>query len=667
MTSNEKPASVPEGKVVDYIDGKLRDDKPEERVRQALEKRLVNAMRYPRARLAVEQTIKIGASRKRVDIAIFTAGRGREQSDIWLIIECKAEKVSPGDRLEGVAQLKSYMAACVNATWGVWTNGKHREVWEKVRTSENLYEFVERVDFPGPDGAPVTSRKRQDLEKATGDNLIFAFRSAHNYIHTVDGFQKEKSFFELLKVIFCKIWDEKNIPRALSFYVSSEELRSADGQLACANRIRTIFDRVKTSFPQIFGHADELELNPRSLVRIVSELQNFSLLASDVDIKGKAYEEVVGSNLKGDRGQFFTPRNIMRMAVDLLDVTDEDRTLDPACGTGGFLVTAMLSVVDDLRRKFVEAVGSPAEAWGVDNQRQFDERVRHLVGANFFGLDISPELVRASKMNMVMNNDGAGNLLQADTLLPPYRWTDEFRSHFAAALNKGVPDVDQLISASDLTDATKLNHFDVVVTNPPFGSKIVIRDTEVLEQYDLGHIWESTDEGWKKTTRLQSGVPPEQLFLERCIQFLKPGGRMAIVLPDSILGSPGLEYIRVWLLSQAEVLASVDLNQDAFQPNVGVQTSVLVIRKHDPLDHDRRPTEAIFMAIVDRVGHDKRGHTTYVRDDYGDEVIHQVESQYFDDNGVLQSEMRNEKIVDDQTPLVAPLFAEWREIQGVEW
>lgn len=148
---------------------------------------------------------------------------------------------------------------------------------------------------------------------------------------------------------------------------------------------------------------------------------------------------------------------------------------------------------------------------------------------NFFGFDINPDLVKATKMNMVMNNDGSGNILQTNSLLPPHEWSDEFRAKLAEALG---------IDKSDIRNYETLEFFDVIVTNPPFGSKIPIKDEAVLSQFELAHIWENDKKTgvWTKTNRLQSSVPPEILFIERCTQLLVPGGRMGIVLPDSIYG-----------------------------------------------------------------------------------------------------------------------------------
>ena len=306
------------------------------------------------------------------------------------------------------------------------------------------------------------------------------------------------------------------------------------------NRISSIFDKVKKQFPQIFEANDELKLQPRSLAWIVSELQSYSLLETHVDVKGKAYEELVGANLRGDRGEFFTPRNIMRMAVRMINPKPDERVCDPSCGTGGFLVAAMNHVIERLKSEVENEFGTSESEWSEHEKNIVRDKVKQIASKNFFGFDINPDLVKATKMNMVMNNDGSGNIFRNNSLLPPHEWALDLKQQLSEALN---------ISVNDVQNSDTIEFFDVIVTNPPFGSKIPLKDNHILGQFDLGYIWRedlavSDGSAWMKSSDFQSSVPPEQLFIERCLQFLKPSGRLAIVLPDSILGKP-----RTWLYS----------------------------------------------------------------------------------------------------------------------
>ena len=666
---------IPEGKICDYIDGKFRNDTPEEYVRQTIEKRLINEHKYSPKQVRIEYTLQLGSNKPRADIVIFdktcTDSTQQTQENIKIIIECKKEAVDARNSKDGVEQLKSYMSACSNCEWGMWTNGKQKEVYKKYTTDKGQIAFMEYNDIPSADGNldEINRPKRSSLKNAYDDNLLFVFKTCHNHIYVNDGLQKQPAFFELLKVIFCKIEDERNIPEPLEFYTTSEERSNPDGQLTVMKRISKIFDRVKKKHGIIFNSNDEIKLSPRSLAYIVSELQKYSLLNTNIDIKGKAYEEIVGANLRGDRGEFFTPRNVMKMVVEMINPKVNEKVCDSSCGTGGFLVTALTHVIKDLEYQLSAQLSCQRKYWDANSIRNFQDRISDMASHNYFGFDINPDLVKATKMNMVMNNDGSGNIFQTNSLLPPHMWSDEFRTKLAESLG---------ISKTDIRNHKTLEFFDVIVTNPPFGSNIPIKDKNILEQFELAHIWENDKKSktWNMTDRLQSSVPPEILFIERCTQLLVPGGRMGIVLPDSILGAPGLGYIREWLIRNHRIVASIDLHADTFQPRNGTQTSVLFLQKKTP---EQKTSEAksgemsdynIFMAMVEKVGHDKRGNPVFKRDQDGNEILVSDSNSFNqsisdDDNSVAHE--RKKKVEDDQTVEVPTIFTDWKKQEGIAW
>ena len=436
-------------------------------------------------------------------------------------------------------------------------------------------------------------------------------------------------------------------------------------------RISKIFQKVKRQFPRIFEPNDEIRLTSRSLAWIVAELQSYSLLETHVDVKGKAYEELVGANLRGDRGEFFTPRNIMRMAVEMVNPKPEEKVCDTSCGTGGFLVTAMNHIIEQLKREVTDDFGLGEIEWSDYQKGIVRDRIKQIVASDFYGFDINPDLVKATKMNMVMNNDGSGNIYPNNSLLPPHEWSQELKQELADALQ---------VQADNITNADSIAFFDVVVTNPPFGSKIRINDSHIIEQFEIGHKWRKNEEiGWKMSDNLQGSVPPEQLFIERCLQFLKPRGRLAIVLPDSILGNPGLGHIRQWLLEKTRIVASVDLHADTFQPRNGTQTSVLILQKktQEEINEERYARQIdpynIFMAMVEKVGHDKRGNTLFKRDRDGNEIWVSEENtspvNYENAEGAIaniQTE-RKTRVIDDQSREVPRIFAQWKKEEGIPW
>jgi len=639
---------VPQGKIVDFIDGALRKETQEEYVRQEIEKSLVREYKYPREEIAVEFGIKFGSNRKRADLVLFPEGAAHKQEHAWAIIECKAENVSPNDKLEGIDQLKTYLAASVSAEFGMWTNGQDRLCFRKVPNNKGGHEFVEISDIP------VKGKSLEDAERpsftslsaAKSDALLFAFRRCHNYIAGNQGLQKPEAFWELLKVIFCKIADERS--SEIEFYATTQERQSLNGQLKVKKRLDAIFAGVRESYKAIFKPNEVIELEPRVLAYIVQQLQKYSLLDTNIDVKGKAYEEIVGSNLRGDRGEFFTPRNICRMAVEMLDPGPEDLVVDPFCGTGGFLTMALNHVIQKIRDAQAKKWRNKEQPTEREN-RELIRAIQQYADKRTVGLDINPNLVRASKMNMVMNNDGSGGLYQANTLERPIRWSDELRARNLSA------------------------HVDVVVTNPPFGSKIRIDDPAILEQYELARVYDydKTKDTYaaREPTVLQKALPPEIIAIERCIQLLKPGtGRAAIVLPDGILGSPGLGYVRDWILKNARILASIDLHPDAFMPRNATQTSVLVLqrKRFDEIDLEtaagKKRDYDVFMALANHIGHDKRGNKTYVRDADGNvvgETRTERRQEVHDGKTIYKTVEIKQNVLDDNTLEIAKSFREW--------
>ena len=636
------PVLVQQGRLLDFIDGVTqRQEVPEEYVRQEIAKSLVREYGYPRAKIRAEFTISMGSRRPRVDLALFDDTDNHTQGNATLLVECKAPSVKHSSRKDGVGQLQSYMSACPNVTYGMWTNSLERFCYRK--TSEDGRVVFESVpDIPRHHQSYHESdRPRFDqLRPATSDALLFAFRRCHDYIAGNQGLQKPEAFWELLKLIFCKIHDERQ--DEINFYVSEGRRHGINAQLVVQERLGRLFEGVKTNYRSIFHPADKIDLLPQVLAYTVNQLQMYSLLESDIDIKGRAYEEVVGANLRGDRGEFFTARNICRMCVEMLDPTENQLILDPACGTGGFLIVAMNHVVRNIRQ-----IEEHTKAGSQDRiEAAIRERTQYFARDHIVGIDLNPNLVKASKMNMVMNNDGSGQLYQGNSL-DPRTWSDELRG-------------------LDL-----LGNVDLLFTNPPFGSKIPIDEPAVLEQFDLGHVWsyDADRDRWNMTNTIHRSQPPEVLFIEQCVRFLKPAtGKMAIVVPDGILGSPGQAYVREWILRNTRILGSIDLHPDAFQPSVSIQASILMLERKSEQQVELEKAAgdwddySVFMALANHIGHDKRGNKTYVRDSQGNEIIEEFDDRVREyENGQLiyRTQRVRKKVEDDNTLQIAEAFKLW--------
>lgn len=643
--------TIAENKVIDFLTGKQVQKSPEEEVRQNLEKALVWQYRYDRSQCRPEFPIKVGAARKRVDIVAFDS-ESHSQDNAFILVETKKAGTSPKAKNEGIDQLKSYMAACLNAQYGLWTNGDDRFCFAK-RAVRGRHEFEPIVDIPmfGESEADLYKPKRKDLMPAAANNLLYAFRRCHNYIAGTEGMHKEKAFWELLKLIFCKIEDERST--ILQFFVTPTELSVPHAAASAKIRIEKIFsEKVISKYPSIFVGADhEINLKANVVAFVVSQLQRYSLLASPVDVKGIAYEEIVGSNLRGDKGEFFTPRNACRMAVTMLDPQPSQRLLDPACGTGGFLITAMnhaLRILDEAEQgQWV----NPAKGTEFERQELYRKR-REYFANNVFGFDFNPALVRAAKMNMVMNNDGEGGLFQANSLANP-------RTYYQEA-----------------TQRVPLGSVDNIFTNPPFGANIVIDDQATLNQYELAAMWDEQEDGSWLMRRdkngdkvLQKSQPPEILFIERCVQFLKEGtGRMAMVIPNGILNNPALGYVRQWMLHNTQIIAVVDMARELFQPENDTQTSMILMRRLSESERELAAANkldyAVFMAVAEKVGKDRRGNDIYRQTETGEDMvvlrveeITEIDSQTGEE--IHRQVTIKDRIIDDELPEVAVAFRRW--------
>jgi type I restriction enzyme M protein len=426
----------------------------------------------------------------------------------------------------------------------------------------------------------------------------------------------------------------------LEFSVSVDERRSELGQRKLKQRLAGIFEKVRDEYPYIFPHKSEvIELDNRSLAYTVAELQKFSLMQTASDIKGEAYEEIVSVTSRRDHGAFFTPRNVCDLAVGMVLATYRPeqrlklRILDPCCGTGGFLRAALLHL-----EKII--AGQQGKKWknnGDKIEEQTGKLLREYCNKYVFGIDKLPELVRAAQMNLALHGDGSTNVFWENSLLLPGEWKPDTSKH------------------------VDLGGFDVVFTNPPFGSKLPVDDPHILDRFDLTKY---------EAKAPRSSLPPEQLFVQRCLDFLKPGGRMAIVLPDSILSNPGLAWLRRWLLREAWVIASVDLPREMFaRSDTHTMTSVLILQRFTREERTyvekvgRTDDYEIFMAIAEKVGWDLRGQPVYLRTPEGAEILQKrkrIVSRRNETGHVVEETIEvEEPIIDDQLPRIVELFEQW--------
>lgn len=554
---------------------------------------------------------------RNVQLVVYGPGKEREVGNIIrAVLVAKPGAKADSKAIEVLDEVLGSIAPEESRVYGLWTNGieltfRMREY--QKRTGMPVY--TELTDFPAPDETleDLESAERKPMRVAAGDSLLRTFKRCHDYLY---GNQNRKdAFWQLLYLIFAKILDEQQSSR--DFFVGATERNTAEGEKRIAKRIHALFARAKEKFDDVFTGEEKIELKDRALAYIAAELSRYSLLSTDTDAKGLAYEAITSTTMKRERGQFFTPRNVIRMMVEMADPQQRAKVLDPACGSGGFLVIALTHV----RKTFLREANCPHPDQPLPKElKTVDKKVRAYSRECLWGLDVDPDLRKAARMNMVMNNDGHGNIFEANSLeLVAAKHPDaseRARGFLTDQMNEFVQKSGGLAS------------FDFVFTNPPFGSKIPVEDTDILRAFDLGHTWKKNGDTWSKG-ELQKKVPPEILFIEACFRFLKPGtGVMALVLPNGILGNPGeqMEFVRWWMLRNAELLASVDLPAEAFLPQVSVQASCVFLRRR-ALDELRLvgkqglKQKPVFMAIAENCGHGRRGEVRYVRAPDGTELV----------------------------------------------
>ncbi len=654
-SGGEEASAIEEGKILDYITGQPVAENDKERVRQRIARAMFHEYGISVDDMEPDFRVKVDGSNKKLDIAIFAPGTEHTAENVRRLVICQKEP-KIGDRGaykmrdheqadKEFGLLHSAMTELLDCRYGLWTNGLEFFFFDKEKTRFDV-KFKPIGDWPMGDESigsrDVVSQAR--MRRADPEMLRTAFRRCHNFIHGNEGMPKDAAFWQFLYLIFAKMYDERQPSDARRFWVGATEQFEEAGRKAIRKRIMPLFDQVKKEYSSIFRGSEEITLSDRALSFMVSELGKYDLGRTDFDAKGAAYQEIVGANLKGDRGQYFTPRGAVKLMVDMLDPKATERVLDPACGTGGFLDETL----NFLNKRFHEEAKVPL---GIESTEEFisiQDRLGEFTRKNLFGADFDPFLVRATTMSLTMAAGVPGNVFHMDSLAFP-------RGHLS-----GVKQ-----AASDI----KLGSIDVIMTNPPFGSDIPITDSTILQEYELARRWDRKDNGFEHGNGYQSAVAPEVLFIQRAVEWLKPGGRMGIVLPDEILGNPGDEYIRQWILRHCWVLASVDLPVEVFvaEAKVNILTSLLFLKKKTPRelqadDLGAKKDYLVFMAVAEKVGIDRRGNTLYVRSPDGEEILEEVdETERIRVGGryVTRTLRRKKKVIDDDLPKIADAFREF--------
>lgn len=577
-------------KIIDYATGKLLNESPEEVYRQQFEHILIDDLGYPKSYIDIEVIIQRGSKRnaEKADIVVYKS-ENKIQENALIVIEIETPKKTYDK------QAMSYVTA-TTAPYCVWFAGFDKTSkgpfyhYRDMKVDPTTFIEIQTLPRYGEDIDSIGLYRKDSLKPAKALKLLF--QRIHFKLYGEGPLKREENVAkEIIKILFCKILDEYSPEDFCEFRATPNEQRDEKGQSRVAKRIHKLYDELllDPDFGELFA-GEDLLYDDKWITYIVSELQGIMLThpETNTDALGDAYEILIPSSLKGESGQFFTPRSVVRFAISVINPNyrKKELILDPACGSGGFLTVALESILSQIRKLY------PSK--NKDGQRLL---LKDYAGKYIHGLDIEPLLFKIAKSYMAILGDGKTNIYQNDSL----QSLENFPQRFNDKIRPGT--------------------VDIITTNPPFGTKIDITDKSVLSLYELGH---KLKDGIP-TSILLDGQDPDKLFLERDITFLKnptddsDGGRMVIVLPKQNLSGAEDESVelRKWILNKVDVYAIIDLPREAFQPHTGTKTSLLFCRKAKDVNKNNR----VFMAVSEAVGHDRRGKVLYKKDNSGEVLI----------------------------------------------
>lgn len=567
-----------QGKIIDYIDNSVRrPNTPEERIRQKMTQIIHCEFGYPISQIALERPINIGREIKRADIVVYNspeACASNDQGNVYLIAEVKAPTINDSD-----GQLNSYLSA-TSAQGGLWTNGNRIDFFRKEATTGSI---VPWLGIPKFEQAWDSIGKYKKSDLIVPVDLKLAFRRCHNAIYRT-GIDSEDIALDMVRIILSKIEDESSVKEECDFHITKEEFDNEHSRDLACMRVRRLFYAVRDRYKDVFTPTEEITASNAQLAVVIAQLQQYSFMDSPHDVIGTAYEVYVASHLKGERGQYFTNRLVVNMMVKMASPTEKDIILDPACGSGGFILASMNYIFD-----CIDASARSATA---------KEVLKRSVVHQLFGVDISPKLVKIAKANMLLGKDGHGGIEHANSLDSIAKLSAKFNQ----LCGVGKPSI--------------------ILTNPPFGSghDLRIKEANLLAQYKNGHQWEVADNGeLKYSEKLNDrvGVAPELLFMEKCLDWVKEDGIIGIVMAKGQLDNREAFAVRKTICQKAQILAVINLHEDTFEPFCGSKASVIFLKKTSrPL-----PDYRIFMAISNKVGQTSRGEAIFKKDSEGNPII----------------------------------------------
>lgn len=604
--------------------------KPEEVVRQLLLDKLINVYGYPVSRMQLEYPVYFGREVKRADIVIFDEDR---PTIPYIVIEVKKPKLK-----DGKEQLKSYCNS-TGAPIAVWSNGEQIAYYN--RKDPNYFEDIRDIPKATQTLMDIISERWtiEDLKKS--DTLQTDKISLKDKIKELEDEVLANAgvdvFEECFKLIFAKLYDEFMGGQDHARYLEFTNAGRTEYKLKEA--IQELFDKANKKWKGVFDSNTKILLSPSHLSICVASLQSVKLFNSNLEVVDDAFEYLINKSSKGEKGQYFTPRYVIEMCVKMMNPKRNEKMIDTACGSSGFPVHSIFHVWRQMAKDEWREIN---DLFSLDNKPpQYTEYVQE----NIFGIDFDEKAVRVARTLNLIAGDGHTNVLHMNTL--DYdRWDETAKQE------------DWLRTYSEgfyrLKDLRKSNrsyqefNFDVLMANPPFAGDI--KETRILGRYDLGK---------NANGKMQNKVGRDILFIERNLDFLKPGGRMAVVLPQGRFNNSSDKAIREYIAQRCRILAVVGLHGNTFKPHTGTKTSVLFVQKWDDVLCPKKEDYNIFFATQQKQGKDNSGDKIYVKDENGQNKLDNhghliVDHDLYNHDGLTQNG-------------IAEAFAEFAKKEGLSF
>lgn len=584
------------GKITPFIKCLIRAKEirltPEEAVRQLYVHKLIHEYGYDPENIRVEHGISFGRDTKRADIVIF---RSEHPDSPYIIAEVKKPEL-----IEGKEQLISYCNAS-GAVIGIWTNGEDEEYYH--RKDPNIFESLDRIPKASETISEVLNEHWTIADLTEKDKLRDSRISLKALIQELENDVLAgagvNAFDEVFKLIYTKLFDEmqsiRNENRFLEFKkIGGDDEEKADKMLK--KKIQALFDRAKEKWPKVFDLKAQIDLMPSHLAVCVARLQNVKLFNSNLEIIDDAFEYLMSKSSKGEKGQFFTPRYVIDMCVRMLNPQENESMIDTAAGSCGFPVHTIFYVWGNIYDKL-----------GIPRRDMFTAEVKpseciDYVREKVFAIDFDENAVKVARTLNLIAGDGRTNIMRLNTL--DYGIWDEMTT--LDWLQKYSVGWLKMQDFCETTGDYSSFNFDIVMANPPFAGDIQQR--EIISRYELAR-----DSKGKYTSKIGRDI----LFIERNIHFLKPGGRMAIILPQGRFNNSSDKYIRDFISEHCRILAVIGLHENVFKPHTGTKTSVLLVQKWDDDLCPRREDYPVFFATMRKPGKDNSGVKIYVKDSDG--------------------------------------------------